>query len=374
MVVSLQRMNSENSYVVILAGGVGRRFWPYSRKKHPKQFLDFLGLGDTLFQMTYWRFRKTHRPEQIIVVTNAMFKHLVKEQVPEVLEENILLEPTSRNTASAIAYATLHIQAMNKDAVMVVAPSDHVVMKEDRFVSRITQAINFARQEDMIVTLGIKPSYPEVGYGYIQAKSIAETEVKEGEFYEVKTFIEKPNRDMATVLVDSGEFYWNAGLFVAKASVISEAFRMYAYEIYERLNVEPRMWGTEEETEYVNTNYPYCPSIAFDYAVMEKASNLIILISDIGWADVGTWSSTYNLADKDGNGNALLGKSNQIFRDSNDNLVAVDDPEMLVVLQGVNDLLVVRRNNVLLVCRRGEEHKLKQIVPEAQGIDEKYIQ
>ncbi|MDN4753297.1 mannose-1-phosphate guanylyltransferase [Porphyromonadaceae bacterium W3.11] len=368
-------MSSENNYVVILAGGVGKRFWPYSRKSHPKQFLDFLGLGDTLLQMTYRRFRKMYAPEKIFIVTNSIYKSLVQDQIPEALEENILLEPTSRNTASAIAYASFHIHALNKDAVLVVAPSDHLVTKEDAFITRSQQALELASNEDYIVTLGIKPTYPEVGYGYIQAKmDEVNAEGADGSVFDVKTFIEKPSRDMATVLVDSGEFYWNAGLFMASTRVLLDAFKTHAEEIYEHLNERADVWGTDEEFEYVNNNYVYCPSIAFDYAVMEKATNLKILISDIGWTDVGTWSSIYNLSEKDECGNALVGRANHIFRNSKDNLVVIDDPDMLVVLQGVNDLMVVRRGNVVLVCRRGEEHKLKQILPEAQGIDDKYIQ
>lgn len=367
-------MRIEDQYVVILAGGSGKRFWPYSRKNHPKQFLDFLGLGRTLLQTTYDRFRRMYQPEQILVVTNAIYKSLVQEQLPEICEENILLEPTSRNTASAIAYAAFHIHAKNKNGVVVMAPSDHLVIKEDIFIQRIEQALRVAHEEDSIVTLGIKPTYPEVGYGYIQVRvGNSSLSVQDGEVFEVKTFIEKPNRDMASVLVDSGEFYWNAGLFVAKTRVLLDALKMHSSEIYEHLNESPEMWGTEKESEYINNNYLFCPSVAFDYAVMEKANNLKILISDIGWTDVGTWGSIYNLAEKDESGNALLGDSNHIFRNSKDNLVVMDDPEMLVVLQSVNDLMVVRRGNVLLVCRRGEEHKLKQIVPEAQGIDEKYI-
>lgn len=368
-------MSVRNQYVVILAGGSGKRFWPYSRKNHPKQFLDFLGLGDTLLQMTYRRFRKAFKPEQIIVITNSIYKSLVQEQVPEIPEENILLEPTSRNTASAIAYASFHIHARNKDAVVVVAPSDHLVTNEEVFIERVNQSMALAEDEDSIVTLGIKPNHPETGYGYIQVVlEDPEEDVRDGQFYGVKTFIEKPNRDMATVLVDSGEFYWNAGLFVAKVEVLLEAFKTHAYEIYEHLSESPEKWGSPEEQDFVDNNYLYCPSIAFDYAVMEKASNLRILISDIGWTDVGTWTSTYDLSEKDESGNAFLGSPNHIFRNSKDNLVVVDDPEMLVVLQGVNDLMVVRRGNVLLVCRRGEEQKLKLIVPEAHGIDEKYIE
>lgn len=367
-------MRIEDQYVVILAGGSGKRFWPYSRKNYPKQFLDLMGLGRTLLQITFDRFRRLYQPENILIVTNSIYKSLVQEQLPEMSEENILLEPTPRNTASAIAFASFHIQALNKNAVVVMAPSDHLVIKEDIFIQRIEQARRVAVEEDSIVTLGIKPNYAEEGYGYIQVRvQDPAATIKDGEVFEVKTFIEKPNRDMATVLVDSGEFYWNAGLFVAKTRVLLEALKMHSSEIYEHLNESPEMWGTDKEAEYVNKNYLYCPSIAFDYAVMEKANNLKILISDIGWTDVGTWGSIYNLAEKDESGNAILRNSKHIFRNSKDNLVVVDDPEMLVVLQSVNDVMVVRRGNVLLVCRRGEEHKLRQIVPEAQGIDEKYI-
>lgn len=367
-------MERRKRYVVILAGGMGKRFWPYSRRSHPKQFLDFIGTGETLLQMTYWRFRKAFSPEEILVVTNATYAPIVREQLPEMSERELLLEPNPRNTASAIAYAALHIEGQSPGSVLVVAPSDHLVTKEDRFIQRIATACEVAGSSHNIITLGIRPTYPEVGYGYIQALPEGAAELKEGALYKVKTFIEKPNLEMARLLLDSGEFYWNAGLFVAQPQVIIKAFQQHSSEIYERLNAEPAKWGSAEEQAYVAEQYPYCPSISFDYAVMEKADNVMVLLADIGWTDVGTWTSTYNLAPKDQAGNAIIGQSRHLFRDSSDNLVVADDPELLVVLQGLSDVMVVKRDNVLLLCRRGDEHKLKQVVPEAQAIDDKYIE
>ena len=367
-------MERSKRFVVILAGGMGKRFWPYSRKSHPKQFLDFIGTGETLLQMTYRRFRKAFAAEEILVVTNASYADIVKEQLPEIDEREILLEPNPRNTASAIAYAALHIEGFCPGATMVVAPSDHLVTKEDRFIQRIETATEVASDREQIITLGIRPTYPEVGYGYIQAIPEGKEELREGQLYPVKTFIEKPNLEMARLLIDSGEFYWNAGLFVARAEVLIAAFKKHSGEIYERLTASPEKWGSAEEAAYVAEQYPYCPSISFDYAVMEKADNVLVLLSDIGWTDVGTWTSTYNLAPKDHAGNAIIGQSKHLFRESENNLVVADDPELLVVLQGLSEVMVVQHDDVLLICKRGEEHKLKQVVPEAQAIDEKYIE
>lgn len=325
--------------------------------------------------MTYRRFRRSFEAEQIFVVSNENYKDIVLEQIPELYESNLLLEPNPRNTACAIAYATKHIHARYPGSVVAISPSDHLVMREDVFIERIDQACDYAEQHNQIVTLGIKPTYAEVGYGYIQADE-CETRVgdlEEGAFYPVKTFIEKPNSEMARILVESGEFYWNAGLFVARTDTLLGEFEQHATEIYERLFSEKGVWGTEKEFAYVQETYPYCPSISFDYAVMEKTQNVVMLTSDMGWSDVGTWSAIYQLAEKDINANATVGGANHIFNDSKGNMIFVDDPEQLVVLQGVDDVLVVQRDGVLLLCRRGDEHKLKQVVPEAQSISDKYV-
>lgn len=363
-----------NLYCVILAGGVGRRFWPYSRKSYPKQFLDFFNTGESLLQMTYRRMQRCISPDRILIATNWQYEDIVREQLPSLPLGNILCESQNRNTASSIAYATRHIYAINPDAVVVITPSDHLVTDESTFHTLIGEAAHYATYTDMIVTLGIKPTYPEVGYGYIQA---LEPPVEVGgetlsHCYPVKTFIEKPNSEMARILMESGEFYWNAGLFVAKTKVLIGEIKKYATEIAERLFSNADIWGTSGEEEYVREVFPYCPNISFDYAVMEKSQKVLMLVADMGWTDVGTWSSTYQLTEKDANANATIGARQTIYNDSRSNLVVINDPEKLVVLQGIDSMLVVETDDVLLICRRGDEGKLRQVVAEANSLNEKY--
>lgn len=367
---------ADNLYCVILAGGVGRRFWPYSRKSYPKQFLDFFNSGRSLLQTTARRFEKLLPVERIMVSTNENYRDIVREQLPYLPEENILCEPNPRNTACAIASVVRHIHALNPDAVVAITPSDHLVTDEMVFCERVQQAWGHALQHDMIVTIGIKPTYPEVGYGYIQAETEETTErgLQEGCCQPVKTFIEKPNAEMARVLVESGEFYWNAGIFVAKTRVIIEEVKAHAKEIAERLYAKPEVWGTPEEYHFVQETFPYCPNISFDYAVMEKSQRVMMITADMGWTDVGTWSSTYRLTEKDANANASVGEHKHIYNDSQGNLVVTDTPDKLVVLQGIRDLLVIEKGDVLLVCRRGEESKLRQVIPEIRGLGDHYIE
>lgn len=366
---------ADNLYCVILAGGVGRRFWPYSRRSYPKQFLDFFNSGRSLLQTTAKRFQKILPIERILVSTNESYRDIVREQLPDLPEENILCEPNSRNTACAIATVAKHIYARNPEAIVAITPSDHLVTDEAVFCERVKQAWCYAVQHSMIVTIGIKPTYPEEGYGYIQAETDQTLDyvLEEGSCHIVKTFIEKPNAEMARVLVDSGEFYWNAGIFVAKSEVIIEEVEEHAKEIAERLYSKPEVWNTPEEYHFVQETLPYCPNISFDYAVMEKSHRVVMITADMGWTDVGTWSSAYRLTQKDDNANASVGEHKHIFNDSQGNLVVMDNPDKLVVLQGIRDLLVVEQDDVLLVCRRGEESKLRQVVPEAQSLGDHYI-
>ncbi len=366
---------TDNLYCVILAGGVGRRFWPYSRRSYPKQFLDFFNSGRSLLQMTVRRFEKMLPMERVLVSTNEIYRDIVRQQLPNLPEQNILCEPNSRNTACTIASVARHLYARNPEAVMAITPSDHLVTDEAVFCERVQQAWCYALQNSMIVTIGIKPTYPEVGYGYIQALTERQYDcaLEEGSCHPVKTFIEKPNAEMAKVLVDSGEFYWNAGIFVAKSQVVIEEVEEHAKEIAERLYAKPEVWGTSEEYDFVKETFPYCPNISFDYAVMEKSQRVVMITADMGWSDVGTWSSTYRLTEKDANANATVGEHKHIYNDSQGNLVVMDNPNKLVVLQGIRDLLVVEKDDVLLVCRRGEESKLRQVVPEAQSLGDHYV-
>ncbi|MDO5035727.1 MAG: sugar phosphate nucleotidyltransferase [Porphyromonas sp.] len=362
-------------YCVILAGGVGRRFWPYSRRKFPKQFIDFLGTGESLLQTTYRRFRAYFDPEQIFVVTNEEYKSIAYQQLPELPVSNILLEARRRNTTCAIAYATGHITARDPEAVLLISPSDHLILKEQQFIHHIEQALERAHETDRIITLGIKPTYPETNYGYIQAIDPEDhnNQLQVGKIYPVKTFTEKPNKHMSKVLVDSGEFYWNSGIFVSKGRVILDELKQHITELYERLFTNQEVWGTPEEAAHVAEVYPYCPNISFDYAVMEQLEEAEMVLCDLGWTDLGSWSAIYALAEKDEERNATLGATQVLLNDSSNNLVMSTDPESLVVLQGVEDLIVVQNKGVLLVCRRGEELKLKQVVPDAQGLADKFV-
>lgn len=371
-------MMDKKYYCVILAGGIGSRFWPYSRRTYPKQFLDFFGTGESLIQMTYRRFAMDFDPEHIIVVTNTAYRDLVREQLPQLPESNILLEPCYRNTASAIAYATMHIKSRCPEATVVYAPSDHMVLKEDDFRGYVRQALDHAAQSCVMVILGIRPTHPETGYGYIQIGTETTTgEVSDtprvGEFYPVKTFTEKPNKHMCKVLVESGEFYWNSGLFFAGVRCMTTAIETHLPEVAERLFARPEVYATAQEQAYVEEVFPYSQNISFDYGVMEKADNVHMLLCDMGWADLGTWGAIYNLSARDKNQNAPIGKADFIFNDSNNNMVVVDKPDTLVLLQGMSDTVVVQHGNVLMICRRGEEHKLKQGLVEAASISDKYV-
>lgn len=364
----------DNNYCIILAGGIGSRFWPYSRKSKPKQFLDFFGTGESLLQQTYRRYAPTFSPDHLYVVTNVRYEQLIHEQLPDLPTANILLEPLQRNTAAAIAYAAKHIHTADPHAVLTIAPSDHLVTKEQTFTRRIRQALELAATRDTIVTLGIKPTYPEIGYGYIQATDPDDTgaDLEEGSFYPVKTFTEKPNKHMAKILVDSGEFFWNSGIFVARADHFIHELRQNMPELTERLYRDDSIWRTDQEYDYIREQYPYCPAISFDYAVMEKSQDVVMLLCDIGWADVGSWNTIYTLTPHDADQNATVGPSPTIYNDSTGNLVVVDKPNALIALQGVNDLIVVQKDDVLVICRKGDEQKLKQIMPEAMNLDQKF--
>ena len=262
-------MTNNNNYCVIMAGGIGSRFWPYSRKSKPKQFLDFFGIGQTLLQQTFERYSKIVPSENIIVITNAEYEGLVKEQLPSLQEKQILLEPARRNTAPCIAMASMHIHAINPEANMVVAPCDHLILKEGEFIEAINKGLEFVAQSPQLLTLGIKPNRPETGYGYIQ---IAE---EQGEnFYEVKTFVEKPQLEFAEIFVASDEFYWNSGIFLWNVNTILNAFDTLMPEVCPKIQAD---------------DFASCPSISIDYAIMEKAENVSVQLCNFGWADLGTW-------------------------------------------------------------------------------------
>jgi len=348
-------------YAVIMAGGVGERFWPMSRNYRPKQFLDILGTGKTLLQQTYERFLKICSQENIFITTNRSFSQLVREQIPGISPDRIICEPTRKNTAPCIAYAAYKIYSLDPDATLVVAPSDHVILKEDAFTMVIRSALDAASNRQWLFTLGITPSRPDTGYGYIQY--IDEIVVPQDvNLRKVKTFTEKPNLEMAQSFLDSGDFLWNSGIFIWSCRAIMDAFEKFQPEISYIFREALGKYNTPEEISYMNTAYAACKSISIDYAIMEMADNVYVYVSDLGWSDLGTWGSLFEVRQKDGNNNALMGKNVMIYDTSN---CIINIPEeKLVVLQGLDDYIVAESDNVLLICRKSDETQLRRIVNE----------
>ena len=350
----------KDNYCVIMGGGIGSRFWPFSRESYPKQFLDFFGTGRSLLQMTFDRFVKIIPIENIYIVTNERYASLVKEQLPELSDKQILLEPARRNTAPCIAYATYHINACNPNANIVVAPSDHLILKEDQFLQDIQRGLDFVKNNNALVTLGIKPSRPETGYGYIQS-----SDVMLGDFTKVKTFTEKPNLELAKVFMDSGEFFWNSGLFMWNVKTILEALNQFLPDISLRFDLGKEKFNTPEERDFITEHFPYCQNISIDYGIMEKADNVYMLCVDFGWADLGTWGSLFDLASKDEHNNALL-KSEALLYESSGNVISLENTKRLAVIQGLHDYIVAESGNVLLICKKEDEQRIKQFVADAQ--------
>lgn len=350
---------NKDNYCVIMGGGIGSRFWPFSRKTLPKQFLDFFGTGRSLLQLTFDRFKKIIALENILVVTNDLYADLVKEQLPELSSEQILLEPTRRNTAPCIAWASYHIRALNPNANIVVAPSDHLILKEEEFLTAIEKGLAFVSQSEKLLTLGIKPNRPETGYGYIQ---IAEPEGNN--FYKVKTFTEKPELELAKVFVESGEFYWNSGLFMWNVNTIIKAGELLLPEVAAKLAPGANVYGTPDEKQFIDENFPACPNVSVDFGIMEKADNVYVSLGDFGWSDLGTWSSLYDLSEKDAEGNVIL-KCQSLLYNCRNNIVTLPKGK-LAVIDGLEGYLVAEADNVLLICKKDEEHSIRKYVNDTQ--------
>ena len=360
---------NKNNYAIIMAGGIGSRFWPISRTAHPKQFIDILGTGKSLIQNTYDRFLKICPKENIYVVTNEIYTDLVKTQLPDMASHQILTEPVMRNTAPCIAYGCFKIESLNPDAAIVVAPSDHLILDPDGFVSAIERSLEVASKNDCLVTLGIKPSRPDTGYGYVQytQQTIAD------DFYKVKTFTEKPSLEIAKTFIQSGDFLWNAGIFVWSAKAIVAAFGRYLPDMNEIFAEARPVYNTDDEKAHIHKSYLQCTNISIDYGIMEKADNVYVLPSEFGWSDLGTWASIYELADKDYVGNAVIPSEKVIMYDSSNCMVNVP-ADKLVILQGLHDYIVVESNNTLLVCPRDQEQNIKKVVADVkQQFGVKYI-
>lgn len=348
-----------NNYCVIMAGGVGSRFWPLSRTNKPKQFLDILGTGRTLLQMTFDRFKTICPIENIYIVTSIIYKDTILDQLPLLTEDQILLEPTRRNTAPCIAYANYKIFKKNPNANIITAPSDHLILKEDEYTKVITEGLDFVSDKNVLLTLGIKPSRPETGYGYIQVNGNKNTSDNKN-IYKVKTFTEKPDKDLAKVFYESGEFFWNSGIFIWSLKSIMQAFKDHLPEIDSLFNEGLDIYNTEKEPDFISQTYSECKNISIDYGIMEKADNTFVYRSEFGWADLGTWGSLHENSSKDANKNSILGDN--IFSYELENCIVNMPKDKLVVLQGLKDMIVVESDNILLVCKKEDEQEIKQYV------------
>ncbi|MBN2745694.1 MAG: mannose-1-phosphate guanylyltransferase, partial [Bacteroidales bacterium] len=344
----------KNNYGIIMAGGVGSRFWPMSQTAHPKQFIDILGVGETFIQQTFRRMAKICPKENIFIVTNEAYRKTVQEQLPSILDTQILGEPSMRNTAPCIAYAVYKIYEKNQDANIVVAPSDHVIMNEDEFVRVVNEGLFQVEKNEWLLTLGIKPSRPDTGYGYIQY-SENEAYDENSEIRKVKTFTEKPALDMAISFLKSGDFLWNAGIFIWNIKTIINAFRTHLPEVNGIFEKGLGIYHTPNEPAFIKDSYTICPNISIDYGIMEKAENVYVFASDFGWSDLGTWGSLYDMIDKDSNANAIIGKNVMTYNSNNCVINAPDNK--LVVVQGLDGYIVAVKKDSLLICKKEDEQQ-----------------
>ena len=397
-----------NNFCVIMAGGIGSRFWPYSRNNKPKQFLDFFGTGRSLLQMTVDRFRPLMPIEHIVVVTNVAYREQILEQIPDMKPEQVLCEPARRNTAPAIAYAVAHIKGMLRqeaiaagvldkddpmdlsheycDANIIVAPSDHLILNEQEFQQVVRCGLAFIGAHDSLLTLGMKPTRPETGYGYIQVNKdrCAERpsddcqtadasevptagETPASPVVPVKTFTEKPNLELAKVFVESGEFLWNSGIFLWNMRTICSAFRSFLPEMDRLFRSGAKVFGTAGEEAFIQEKFPTCPNISIDYGVLEKAQNVYVLPADFGWSDLGTWGSLYDLSEKDEQKNVTL-HCEAMYYESESNVVTLESGK-LAVIAGLKDMIVAESDGVLLICPKDHEQNIRNIVTE---VTEKY--
>ena len=350
-------MTDKNNHLVIMAGGIGSRFWPMSTPERPKQFIDVLGCGRTLLQLTADRFKEICVPENIWVVTSQSYVDIVKEQLPDVPEGNILLEPCRRNTAPCVAYVSWKIKSKNPKANVVVTPSDHIVMDVGEFKRVIKSCMGFTDETDGIVVLGMKPNRPETGYGYIQA-DLSASSVRNKEVFRVDSFREKPDSNTAEKYIKKNNYFWNAGIFVWSVNTIVNAFRVYQpalAEIFE--NIRP-YYGTAQEQGIINKEFPKCESISVDYAIMEKAEEIFVFPADFGWSDLGTWGSLHEKTSKDIYGNACIGQNIKVY--DSYNCMIHTTQEKKVVVQGLDGYIVAEKDDTLLICKLSEEQRIKQ--------------
>ena len=359
-----------NRYVIIMAGGVGSRFWPLSRNEKPKQFLDILGTGETLIQQTFRRFSTVVPEKNIFVVTSNDHKDLVTSQL-KIDPKNVLAEPFRRNTAPCLAYGTFRIAKENPDAVIAVTPADHLIVKEEAFTKVIAGSLKFAAENNVLLTIGIKPSKPETGYGYIQADMKRPAKGQE-DTLRVKTFTEKPDLKLAQKFIESGDFYWNSGIFFWNSKTILKAFEQHLPDMYTAFDEGRDLYGTTRETSFIGRTYTECRSISIDYGIMEKADNVYVHCTDIGWSDLGTWSSLYEHSPLDANGNAVI-RGNVFSYNNSGNIINIS-PDKVAVIQGLDNYIVVESGNVLLIVKKEEEQNIKSYLDDVKNTtSEKYL-
>jgi len=360
-------MNKHN-YVAILAGGIGSRFWPKSRTPFPKQFLDILNTGKTLIQSTYDRYAAFIPKENIYIITSVEYTEIVQQQLPNIKAENILSEPSRKNTVPCIAYISFKLLQRDPEASLIVAPSDHLVLDNATFEHVALQALDFAAHMKAFVTLGIKPTYPNTGFGYIQHEPLAVAD----NIFKVKTFTEKPNTELAKAFIADGHYVWNAGIFIWITKQVVQAFEQHQPEMYEIFAAELNNFNTTEEQAALERIYPLCTNISIDYAIMERAHNVYVIPSSFGWSDLGTWNSAYDNLEKDYLGNAVAG-DNVMVIDATKCMVSAPNDKLLV-LQGLDDFIVVDTEDVLLICKKDKEQQIKDYVAEVKrNIGDQYL-
>ena len=359
---------NENNYVAIMAGGIGSRFWPVSRLDYPKQFLDLLNLGRTLIQATYDRFAQYIPNENIYVVTSSQYREIVEKQLPQLRPENILCEPSRKNTAPCVAYISYKLNQLNPKSNLICAPADHLIQDDTAFRKVSLEALEFTEKNNALLTLGITPVAPKTGYGYIQHEQFAVND----NIYKVKTFTEKPDIELAKKFLISGDFLWNAGIFVWRTESIIKSFEKYLPEIHEIFDGAKKELVTGKEKEAIDLIYPLCVNISIDYGILEKADNVYVIPSSFGWSDLGTWGSAYENLEKDYLENAVAG-DNVILFDSTKNVIHVSH-DKLVLLQGLDDFIVVDTEDVLMICKKENEQSIKEYVAEVKrNKGEKYL-
>lgn len=348
----------KHAYIVIMAGGIGSRFWPASTSATPKQFLDIAGQGKSLLRMTYERFRPLVPADRMLVLTHADYAQRVQDELPELPAQNILQEPSRNNTAPSVAYAALHLQAIDPDASMLIAPSDHVIEKESAFLALVKDGLEFVRSEKAILTLGMRPSRPDTGYGYIQYNNNKDRMAGNSLMFQVKQFTEKPDLARAKRFLSSGDFVWNAGIFIFSVATILSAFQEEAPTIYAQLTQDPDVFGTDAEADYIRRVYPETPNISIDYAIMEKADYIYTLPAQIGWSDLGTWGSVYERSEKDEHAVVVQHGGRHLIEDTKRSLLRFPK-EKTVLIKGLEDYIVVDTPDALLIYPRSEEQQIK---------------